>query len=67
MILVYVVVVDYHGINFYYLNHPVAELGVTPHSEIMMGDYHLVFKHPCRVQYCSTLPQVIEKSLFLLS
>ncbi len=26
---------------------------------------HLVFKPPCRGQYCNTLPQVIEQSLFL--
>ncbi len=46
MIPVYVVVVveDHGKINFFYLNHPVAEggRGVTPHSEIIVGD-----KPPC--------------------
>ena len=28
---------------------------------------HLVYKPPYRVQYCNTLPQVIEQSLFFFS
>ncbi len=33
-----VVVEDHRKVNFFYLNHPVAEGGVTPHSEIKVGD-----------------------------
>ncbi len=41
-----------------FLNHPVGEGGVTPHSEIIVGD-----EPPC--SFCHALPQVIEQSLFL--
>ena len=40
VVVVVVVVVEDHGkINFFYLNHPVVEGGgVTPHSDIIVGD-----------------------------
>ncbi len=60
-VVVAVVVVVGGGKTFINLRRKTTLLeGVTPHSEIIVGD-----EPPCSL--CNALPQVIEQSLFLFS
>ncbi len=64
-VVVVAVVEDHRKINFFYLNHPVAEGGSHPILKSKWEMNHLAFKPTFWVLYCNTLPQVIEQRLFL--
>ena len=65
VVVVVVVVVEDHGkIILFCLNHPVAEGGITPHSEIILGDEPpCIFNHPVAQSFFFKL----KINLFLLN